>query len=83
MQSCLPLEFGHLGVQSTREVGQTSACRGLQPAEGFSPTFFGFIYRQWAALKPEKFLPDRKRRPERPPAGKIACHTKRQSPGAG
>jgi hypothetical protein len=29
--------------------------------------------------KPENFAAHRKRRPERPPAGKIACRTKSQS----
>jgi hypothetical protein len=38
----------------------------LQSAEGFSPTL----------QTPEEFAAHRKRRSERPPAGKIACHTK-------
>jgi hypothetical protein len=36
-------------------------------------------YNSPAAAKPEKFVAYRKRRPERPPAGKIAKHTKGQS----
>jgi hypothetical protein len=44
--------------------------------EGVSPTVFGFVYSHGAVLKPEEFFAYRKRRPERPPAGKIACHTK-------
>jgi len=51
---------------------------------GFSQAFFVFVfvYIQGAVLKPEKFFAYRKRRPKRPPAGKIACHTKSQSPEA-
>ena len=60
--------------------GRPATWGRLQPSPegppGFSPTFFGFIYIQGAVLKPEKLLAYRKRRPERPPAGKIACRTK-------
>jgi hypothetical protein len=45
---------------------------GLQPAEGFSPTFLGFVYSQGAVPKPKTFFAYRKRRPETPSAGKIA-----------
>jgi hypothetical protein len=55
----------------------------LQSAEGFSPTFFEFVYSRWAVQKPEKFATHRKRRPERPPAGKIACHALRCAQAVG
>ena len=49
----------------------------LQPAEGFSPTFFGFLNTQGTVLKPDNlsriYL---KRWPKRPPAGKTACRTR-------
>jgi hypothetical protein len=38
--------------------------------------FSGFESSGIETAKPEKFFAYRKRRPERPPAGKIACHTK-------
>ena len=70
-QACLPLEIGHF-------VGQTSVCGGLQP------DFFRL--RLWPVRRcrsPRNSPKYRKRRPERPPAGKIACRTKKQSRGAG
>jgi hypothetical protein len=36
----------------------------LQSAEGFSPTFFGFVYGHAAVLKPKKFVAYRIQRPE-------------------
>jgi len=36
------------------------------------PDFFGFVYSPGAILMPQKFVAYRKRRSERPPAGKIA-----------
>jgi hypothetical protein len=42
--------------------------------------FSDFVFRSHPAAKPEKFVAYRKRQPERPPAGTIACHTKGQSP---
>ena len=47
---------------------------------GSSPTFFGFIYIHAAVPMPKKLVAYRIWRPERPPAGKIACPTKGQSP---
>jgi hypothetical protein len=41
--------------------------------------FSGFGSSVMETAKAEKFVAYRKRRPERPPAGKIACHTKGQS----
>ena len=53
------------------DVGHASACEGL------APIFCGFAHSPGAALKGEKFVAYPKRRPERPPAGKIACRTMR------
>jgi hypothetical protein len=61
-------------MQPAGQVGQASAIP--KGAPGFSPTFFGFIYSHAAVPKSKKFVTYRIRRPERPPAGKIACHTK-------
>jgi hypothetical protein len=46
-----PLGFGH-SPRTSRLSG--AGFSRLQPAEGFSPTFFGFIYNHAAVLKPEK-----------------------------
>ena len=59
------------------DVGHASA------REGLAPIFCGFVYSPGAALQGEKLVAYPKRRPERPPAGTIACRTKRQSPEAG
>jgi len=56
-------------------VGHALAC----PVERSSTCgryFSGFASSRIETAKPEKFVAYRKRRPERPPAGKIACHTK-------
>jgi len=55
------------------ELVQSNAAR---PAGGY---FFGFLSFQHGNGEPEKFAAYRKRRPERPPAGTIACPTARQS----
>ena len=54
-------------VQLAHYVGQASAL-----------TFFDFVYSPRAILKPEKLVAYRKRRPERPPAARIGCHTGRK-----
>jgi hypothetical protein len=54
-----------LGVPSTAKWG------------GLQQMFYGIVYNQGSVRKPEQFAAYRERRPERPPAGKIACHTKR------
>ena len=41
------------------------------------PDFLRLRLSSGAAQKAEKLFAYRKRRPERPPAGTIACHTKR------
>ena len=63
-----------------RACSQPAKSGRLWVAEDFRPTF-GFIYSHAATLRPKRFRAYRIRRPERPPAGTIAC-TKRQSPGA-
>ena len=45
-----------------------------------SQVFLRLRVRRHPAAKPEKLIAYRKRRPERPPAGKIACRTNGQSP---
>ena len=56
---------------------QLSAAR---PAGGY---FSGFCPQALQRRRPRKFVAHRRRRPERPPAGRIACHTKGQSRVAG
>jgi hypothetical protein len=47
-----------------------------QSAESFGHTFVGCVHGRGAVQKPVKFAAHRKRRPERPPAARIGCHTK-------
>jgi hypothetical protein len=67
-QSCLQAAFQATVEQTTHPVSRYSS---------------GFVFRRHRSAKPEKFVAYRKRRPERPPAGKIACRTKGQSPVLG
>jgi hypothetical protein len=41
------------------------------------------VYSKTAVLNPEEFAPQRRRRPERPPAGRIACHAMRCAQAVG
>ena len=64
-QSCLQAAFQAAVEQTTHAVRRY---------------FSGFVFRRHPAAKTEKFVAYRKRRPERPPAGTIACRTNGQSP---
>jgi hypothetical protein len=63
-QSCLQAAFQAAVQQTTHAVRTYSS---------------DFVFRRHSAAKPEKFVAYRKRRPERPPAGTIACRANGQS----
>jgi hypothetical protein len=50
------LEFGHSRRSVNRDVGRASACGGLQPAEGFSLTFRGFVKQPGGSAEAQTIL---------------------------
>ena len=64
------------GRQSCLQAAFQDAVEQTHPVRRY---FSGFVFRRHLAAKPEKFVAYRKRRPERPPAGKIACRTNGQN----
>jgi hypothetical protein len=67
------ISFSSLASSAARQMAKAASRVLLDLEEG---VYSSFLSCGLETAKPEKFAASRKRRPERPPAGTIACHTK-------